>query len=56
MEQRILCRIYLGYMYARWRKIRGLDEDDQQKIKDGIRHHSKDFEKIKWVPIYLSRM
>jgi hypothetical protein len=21
-------RIYLGYMYSRWRKIRGLDEND----------------------------
>ena len=24
--------IYLGYMYSRWRKIRGLDKDDKQEI------------------------
>ena len=23
--------IYLGYMYSRWRKIRGLDKDDSVK-------------------------
>ena len=23
--------IYLGYMYSRWRKIRGLDKDDPTK-------------------------
>ena len=23
--------IYLGYMYSRWRKIRGLDEDSPEK-------------------------
>ena len=26
--------IYLGYMYSRWRKIRGLDKDDSIKTKD----------------------
>ena len=26
--------IYLGYMYSRWRKIRGLDKDDSIKAKD----------------------
>ena len=25
--------IYLGYMYSRWRKIRGLDKDDSIKNK-----------------------
>ena len=24
--------IYLGYMYSRWRKIRGLDKNDKQEI------------------------
>ena len=26
--------IYLGYMYSRWKKIRGLDKDDSVKNKD----------------------
>ena len=26
-------RIYLGYMYSRWRKIRGLDKDDPEESK-----------------------
>ena len=25
--------IYLGYMYSRWRKIRGLDKDDRVEKK-----------------------
>ena len=25
--------MYLGYMYSRWRKIRGLEKDNQEKIK-----------------------
>ena len=25
--------IYLGYMYSRWRKIRGLDKNDQKENK-----------------------
>ena len=26
--------IYLGYMFSRWRKIRGLDKDDPVENKD----------------------
>ena len=25
--------MYLGYMYTRWRKIRGFDKDDQKENK-----------------------
>ena len=25
--------VYLGYMYSRWRKIRGLDKDDPKENK-----------------------
>ena len=37
--------IYLGYMYSRWRKIRGLDEDDPVENKDQMQSSFKDFEK-----------
>ena len=33
--------IYLGYMYSRWRKIRGLDKDDPIENKGQMHHHSK---------------
>ena len=37
--------IYLGYMYSRWRKIRGLDEDDPIENKGQMQSSFKDFEK-----------
>ena len=37
--------IYLGYMYSRWRKIRGLDKDDPIENKDQMQSSFKDFEK-----------
>ena len=40
--------IYLGYMYSRWRKIRGLDKDDSVENKGQMQSSFKDFEeKIK---------
>ena len=33
--------IYIGYMYARWRKIRGLDKDDPLENTGQMHHHSK---------------
>ena len=41
-------RIYLGYLYSRWRKIRGLDKNDPAENTDQIQSSFKDFEeKIK---------
>ena len=37
--------IYLGYMYSRWRKIRGLDNDDPIENKGQMQSSLKDFEK-----------
>ena len=37
--------IYMGYMYSRWRKIRGLDKDDPIENKDQMQSSFKDFEK-----------
>ena len=40
--------IYLGYMYSRWRKIRGLDKDDPVENKGQLQSSFKEFEdKIK---------
>ena len=40
--------IYLGYMYSRWRKIRGLDKDELIENKGQMQSSFKDFEnKIK---------
>ena len=36
--------IYLGYMYSRWRKIRGLDKDDPVENKGQIQSSFKEFE------------
>ena len=33
--------IYLGYMYSRWRKIRGLDKDDPVENKGKIQSYFK---------------
>jgi len=32
-QKNFLQRIYLGYMYSRWRTIRGLDKDDSVENK-----------------------
>ena len=37
--------IYLGYMYSRWRKIRGLDKDDPVENSDQRQSSYKEFEK-----------
>ena len=37
--------IYMGYMYSRWRKIRGLDKDDPIENKGQMQSSFKDFEK-----------
>ena len=40
--------IYMGYMYCRWRKIRGLDKDDPVENKGQMQSSFKEFEdKIK---------
>ena len=36
--------IYLGYMYSRWRKIRGLDKDDPVENKGQLQSSFKEFE------------
>ena len=37
--------IYLGYMYSRWRKIRGLDKDYPVENIDQMQSSFKEFEK-----------
>tara|TARA_B100000886_G_scaffold173429_1_gene118668 strand:+ start:349 stop:579 length:231 start_codon:yes stop_codon:yes gene_type:complete len=37
--------IYLGYMYSRWRRIRGLDEDDPVENTGQMQSSFKEFEK-----------
>ena len=37
--------IYLGYMYSRWRKIRGLDKDDPAENTGQMQSSYKEFEK-----------
>ena len=37
--------IYLGYMYSRWRKIRGLDKEDPVENKGQTKSSFKEFEK-----------
>ena len=37
--------IYLGYMYSRWKKIRGLDKDDPVENKGQMQSSFKEFEK-----------
>ena len=40
--------IYLGYMYQRWRKIRGLDKNDPVENKGQMQSSYREFEnKIK---------
>ena len=37
--------IYFGYMYSRWRKIRGLEKDDPVKNLGQMQSSFKEFEK-----------
>ena len=37
--------IYLGYMYSRWRNIRGLDKDDPIENKGQMQSSFNEFEK-----------
>ena len=37
--------IYLGYMYSRYRKIRGLDKDDPKENTGQMQSSFKEFEK-----------
>ena len=37
--------IYLGYMYSRWRKIRGLDKNDPVENTSQMKSSYKEFEK-----------
>ena len=37
--------IYLGWMYQRWKKIRGLDKDDPVENKGQMQSSYKEFEK-----------
>ena len=37
--------IYLGYMYSRWRRIRGLDKDDPVENIVQMQSSYKEFEK-----------
>ena len=37
--------IYLGYMYSRWKKIRGLDKDDSVESTTQMQSSFKEFEK-----------
>ena len=36
--------IYMGYMYSRWRKIRGLDKNDPVENTGQMQSSFKDFE------------
>ena len=37
--------IYLGYMYSRWKKIRGLDKDDPLENKGQMQSSFREFER-----------
>ena len=37
--------IYLGYMYSRWKKIRGLEKDDPLENKGQMQSSFKEFER-----------
>ena len=37
--------IYLGYMYSRWKKIRGLDKDDPLENRGQMQSSFKEFER-----------
>ena len=39
--------IYLGYMYSRWKKIRGLEKDDPLENRGQIQSSFKEFERKK---------
>ena len=37
--------IYMGYMYSRWRKLRGMDKDDLKENTGQMQSSIKEFEK-----------
>ena len=37
--------VYFGYIYSRWKKIRGLDQDDFLENKGQMQSSFKEFEK-----------
>ncbi len=37
--------IYMGYMYSRWRKLRGMDKDDPKENTGQMKSSIKEFEK-----------
>ena len=37
--------IYMGYMYSRWRKLRGMDKDDPKENTGQMQSSIKEFEK-----------
>ena len=43
--KRYMQSIYLGWMYQRWKKIRGLDKDDPVENKGQMQSSYKEFEK-----------
>ena len=36
--------IYMGYMYSRWRKLRGMDKDDPKENTGQMQSSFKEFE------------
>ena len=36
--------IYMGYMYSRWRKLRGMDKNDPKENTDQMKSSFKEFE------------
>ena len=44
-DKNFLQGIYLGYIYSRWRKIRGLDTDYSVESKGQLKLSFKEFEK-----------
>ena len=45
VEKNFMQGIYLGYMYFRWRKIRGLDKDNPVGNKGQMQTSVKEFKK-----------
>ena len=37
--------IYMGYMYSRWKKLRGMDKDDPKENTGQMQSSIKEFEK-----------
>ena len=45
VEKNFMQGIYFGYMYSRWRKIRGLDKYDSEENIGQMQSSFKEFEK-----------